>query len=554
LSYLLDFHKEVTMQFDPILIHPRMQAMTAAGFWKNKTINDFIAQAVSECPDKTAVVAYRTGAAQPERISYRDLDSRVNRVANGLIALGVKPSDVVTFQLPNWWEFIAVALACARIGAAANPVMPIFRQRELKFMLDFGESKVFIVPKDHKGFDYEAMAEEIVPQLTACKPSIVVVGGAGNNSFEKALMGAADTPVTGRGVAANDVMLLMYTSGTTGEPKGVMHTSNTLFANLFGFIEAYGLGGKDVILGASPMAHLTGFGYLCMVPLIMNATTVLQDVWEGKAALQMIADEGVTFSMASSPFVNDMCNAVEAGSPISKQFANFCCAGAPIPPVLIERAHKIMGLTVSSAWGMTECGATTITEPSKALVKSGCTDGKPLAGIELKVVDADGKSMPTGETGDLYTRGSSLFAGYLKRPHLNDTDADGWFKTGDRAFLDAEGYVRINGRSKDIIIRGGENIPVMEVENLLYKHPAIALVAIVGYPDKRLNERACAFVSLKPGATFTMEDMSRYLSENQVTKTYHPERLEILPDLPKTPSGKLQKFKMREDAKAFGDV
>jgi len=542
------------MQFDPILIHSRIKSMTEQGFWKNKTINDFMAQAVSECPDKTAIVGYRTGAAQPERISYRDLDARVNRVANGLIALGVQRSDVVTFQLPNWWEFIVIALACARIGAAANPVMPIFRQRELKFMLDFGESKVFIVPKDYKGFDYEAMAQEIIPQLTACKPQLVVVDGSGDNSFEKMLMGAPATPVTGRGVEPNEVMLLMYTSGTTGEPKGVTHTSNTLYANLYGFIEAYGLTGKDIILGASPMAHLTGFGYLCSVPIIMNGTTVLQDVWDGKAALQMIKDEGITFSMASSPFVNDLCNAAEAGGPVSPQFANFCCAGAPIPPVLIERAHKVLGLKVSSAWGMTECGATTITEPEKSLIKSGCTDGKPLAGIELKVTGTDGQSLPAGETGDLYIRGASLFAGYLKRPHLNDTDADGWFKTGDRAFLDAEGYVRINGRSKDIIIRGGENIPVMEIENLLYKHPAIALVAIVGYPDKRLNERACAFVSLKPGATFSMEEMTRYLSENQVTKTYHPERLEILPDLPKTPSGKLQKFKMREDAKVFGDV
>jgi cyclohexanecarboxylate-CoA ligase len=152
----------------------------------------------------------------------------------------------------------------------------------------------------------------------------------------------------------------------------------------------------------------------------------------------------------------------------------------------------------------------------------------------------------------LFVRGSSLFAGYLKRPHLNATDIEGWFDTGDLAYLDTEGYVRINGRSKDLIIRGGENIPVMEIENLLYKHPAIALVAIVGYPDTRLGEKACAFVAVKPGHTFSIEEMSRYLSEHQVTRQYHPERLEIMEDLPKTPSGKLQKFKLRDSAKAFG--
>lgn len=540
------------MQFDPVLISPRQAAMTAAGFWRHQTINHFMAQALQNCPDHAAVVAYRSGVSQPARLSYRALDRQVDRIARGLTALGVGHSDVVSWQLPNWWEFIALSLACARIGAVANPIMPIFRQRELKFMLDFGESKVFIVPRSYKGFDYEAMAKGMRGELPFLQ-HLVVLNGEGADSFD-ALLLRDDTPaLAGKGLAPDDVLLLMYTSGTTGEPKGVTHTSNTLFANLHGFIEAYGLTQKDVILGASPMAHLTGYGYLALVPLILNATTVLQDIWEPRQALELIRDEGITFSMASSPFVADLCAAAEAGGPVSPQIANFCCAGAPIPPVLIERARRVLGLAVSSAWGMTECGAVTITEPGRTDEKSGSTDGRPLPGIELKVVDVDGKPLPIGETGSLLVRGSSLFAGYLKRPHLNATDADGWFDTGDMAFLDAEGYVRINGRSKDLIIRGGENIPVMEIENLLYKHPSVAMVAIVGYPDARLGEKACAFVAVKPGHTFSMEEMSRYLSENQVTRQYHPERLELMEDLPKTPSGKLQKFKLREAAKVFGE-
>lgn len=539
------------MQFDPVLIAPRLKAMTDAGYWRNQTINDFMAQALRDCPDKTAVVAYRSDRTAPERLSYRVLDAHVERIARNFARLGVGKSDVVSFQLPNWWEFIAVALACARVGAVANPIMPIFRQRELKFMLDFGDASLFIVPKSYKGFDYEDMAHDLLPQLDA-KPRLVVVNGSGDDSFENVLLAPCSTALPANALGPNDVSLLMYTSGTTGEPKGVTHTSNTLFSNLHGFIGAYHLGGSDVILGASPMAHLTGFGYLAMIPLILNATTVLQDIWDGKQALELIRDEGISFSMASSPFVADLCAAAEAGGPVSPRFANFCCAGAPIPPVLIERAFRILGLRVSSAWGMTECGAVTITEPERTNEKSGSTDGKPLDGIEVKVVDADGKPLPTGQTGALLVRGNSLFAGYLKRPHLNATDADGWFETGDRAFIDAEGYVRINGRSKDIIIRGGENIPVMEIENLLYKHPAVQLVAIVGYPDARLGERACAFVTVRPDHRFTLEEMSRYLSENQVTKQYHPERLELMDDLPKTPSGKLQKFKLRESAKQFG--
>jgi cyclohexanecarboxylate-CoA ligase len=538
------------MNFDPVLIAPRLQAMTTTGLWRNQTINHFMAQALTTCPDKEAVIAYRSGREQAERLSYRELDTRVSRIARALRTVGVGRADVVSFQLPNWWEFVAIALACARIGAVANPIMPIFRQRELKFMLDFGESKVFIVPKEYKAFDFEAMAHDLLPQL-AQPPRLVIVDGTGPDSFAQFLADAPAVDLAGPELTPNDVLLLMYTSGTTGEPKGVMHTSNTLFANLNAFIETYSLTQNDVILGASPMAHLTGFGYLAMIPLILNATTVLQDIWEPRQALELIRDEHITFSMASSPFVADLCTAAEAGGPVSDQFANFCCAGAPIPPVLIERARKVLGLAVSSAWGMTECGAVTITEPHRTNEKSGSTDGRPVPGIEIKVLDVDGVALPVGETGKLYARGSSMFAGYLKRPHLNATDVDGWFDTGDLAFLDKEGYVRINGRSKDLIIRGGENIPVVEIENLLYKHPAVAMIAIVGYPDARLGEKACAFVSVKPGQQFSLEEMSRYLTENQVTKQYHPERLELMEDLPKTPSGKLQKFRLRESAKVF---
>jgi cyclohexanecarboxylate-CoA ligase len=538
------------MNFDPVLIAPRLQAMTTTGLWRNQTINHFMAQALTTCPDKEAVIAYRSGREQAERLSYRELDTRVSRIARALRTVGVGRADVVSFQLPNWWEFVAIALACARIGAVANPIMPIFRQRELKFMLDFGESKVFIVPKEYKAFDFEAMAHDLLPQL-AQPPRQVIVDGTGPDSFAQFLADAPAVDLAGPELTPNDVLLLMYTSGTTGEPKGVMHTSNTLFANLNAFIETYSLTQNDVILGASPMAHLTGFGYLAMIPLILNATTVLQDIWEPRQALELIRDEHITFSMASSPFVADLCTAAEAGGPVSDQFANFCCAGAPIPPVLIERARKVLGLAVSSAWGMTECGAVTITEPHRTNEKSGSTDGRPVPGIEIKVLDVDGVALPVGETGKLYARGSSMFAGYLKRPHLNATDVDGWFDTGDLAFLDKEGYVRINGRSKDLIIRGGENIPVVEIENLLYKHPAVAMIAIVGYPDARLGEKACAFVSVKPGQQFSLEEMSRYLTENQVTKQYHPERLGLMEDLPKTPSGKLQKFRLRESAKVF---
>lgn len=480
------------MNFDPVLIHDRMQPMKARGLWRDETINQHFQRALQDCPDKIAIVSYRAGSGEVFRLSYRELDDRVDRIARGLVALGVQASDVVSYQLPNCWEFIALALACARIGAAANPVMPIFRQHELNFMLNFGESKVFVVPKTFRNFDYEEMARGMLPGLPNLK-QLVVIGGEGEDSFDTLLLGNDTPPLQATGIAPDEVFLLMYTSGTTGGPKGVMHTSNTLFSNLHSYRETMELSEQDIILGASPMAHLTGFGYLAMLPVVLQSTTVLMDVWDPKQALRIVRDEGVTFSMASATFVADLCFAVEEGEATSPQFSKFCCAGAPIPPVVVERAHRLMGLTVCSAWGLTETGAITVTPPARGLEKSGNSDGYPLPGIDVKVADFNNEELPVGESGRLLIRGSSLFAGYLKRADLNGVDAEGWFDTGDLAFIDDEGYIRISGRSKDVVIRGGENIPVVDIENLLYKHPSIALVAVVGYPDRRFG--GCALSS-----------------------------------------------------------
>ncbi len=539
------------MEFDPVLLASRMGPMKEQGHWRDETIDVYIRRALERCPDKPAVIAYGQGEGEPVRLTYRDLDGRVDRIARSLAALGVVRGDVVTFQLPNRWEFIALALACVRIGAVANPVMPIFRQHELTFMLNFGESKVFVVPKTFRRFDHEAMARGMLPNLPHLR-HLVVVDGEGEDGFEAKLLRDDTPPLTGPGLGPDDVLLLMYTSGTTGEPKGVMHTSNTLFSNLHAYIAVMELTGDDVVLGASPMAHLTGFGYLAMIPLILNSTTVLQEIWDPGRALRIARQEGVTFSMASSPFVADLCTAVENGEAPAEKFITFNCAGAPIPPVLIERAHRLMGMRVCSAWGMTEIGAVTVTEPARALEKSGTSDGRPVAGMEAKVVDVDGATLPAGEAGSLLVRGASVFAGYLKRPHLNNVSEDGWLDTGDLAVIDAEGYVRITGRTKDVVIRGGENIPVVEIENLLFRHPAVASVAVVGYPDARLGERVCAFVSLKPGGSLSFEGMKSYLEQLQVARQYFPERLEIIEDLPRTPSGKIQKFKLRDTARSFG--
>ena len=540
------------MEFDAVLIPPRRAHSIAKGFWHDRTINDDLDACVTTCPDKTALTAVQAESGAVTRFTYRELSNMADRVAVGLTKLGVGKNDIVACQLPNWWQFTITYLACSRIGAVMNPLMHIFRERELSFMLKHGEAKVLIIPQTFRGFDYEQMVNGLKPTLPDLK-HVVVVNGTGANSFEALLSGPewekesnAKTVLTQHRPGPDDVTQLIYTSGTTGEPKGVMHTANTVMANIIPYAARLHLDANDVVLMASPMAHQTGFMYGLMMPIMLKSSAVLLDVWEPLRAIDLIRNESATFTMASTPFLTDLAKNVEESGKKVPTLRTFLCAGAPIPGPLVEQARSVLGTKIVSAWGMTENGAVTLIELNDPDERAFTTDGLPLPGVELKVVNDDGVSLPAGEAGKLYVRSCSNFGGYLKRAHLNGTDAEGWFDTGDLARLDAQGYVRITGRSKDVIIRGGENIPVVEIESLLYRHPAIAMAAIVAYPDERLGERACAVVVLKPGQSLDLPTLVEYLKAQKIALQYIPEKLEIREAMPSTPSGKIQKFKLRE--------
>jgi cyclohexanecarboxylate-CoA ligase len=540
------------MEFDPVLLPPRRAESIARGWWPDRTINDDLDACVAACPDKLALTAVRVESGEVRRFSYRELAALADRVAVGLARLGVGRNDVVAMQLPNWWQFSVLYLACSRIGAVLNPMMHIFRERELSFMLKHGEAKVLVVPKLFRGFDHEAMARSLQPSLPHLQ-RIVVVGGGGADDFEALLTEPAweNEPdardiLTRHRPGPDDITQLIYTSGTTGEPKGVMHSANTLMANIVPYAERLALGQDDVVLMASPMAHQTGFMYGLMMPIMLRASVVLQDQWEPKKAIDLIRTERVSFTMASTPFLTDLTKTVQESGTAVPSLKTFLCAGAPIPGPLVEQARKVLGTKIVSAWGMTENGAVTLIKLDDDDQLACTTDGCPLPGVEVKVVGLDGQALPAGEVGKLLVRTCSNFGGYLHRPHLNGTDAQGWFDTGDLATLDVNGYIRISGRSKDVIIRGGENIPVFEIEALLYKHPSVAQVAIVAYADERLGERACAVIVPKAGQTLDLAGMVEFLKSQKVALQYIPERLIVRDAMPATPSGKIQKFKLRE--------
>ncbi|GAB3760684.1 hypothetical protein GCM10028796_09690 [Ramlibacter monticola] len=540
------------MEFDPVLLAPRRAECIAEGYWPDRTINDELDACIAAVPDKLALTAIRVETGEVRRFTYRELGVLADRVAVGLARIGVARNDVVAMQLPNWWQFSVAYLACSRIGAVLNPLMHIFRERELAFMLGHSEAKVLIVPKVFRGFDHEAMARALQSTLPALR-RVVVVDGEGPDAFETLLSGPAwekEPDATGilggQRPGPDDVTQLMFTSGTTGEPKGVMHSANTLMSNIVPYARRLELTSDDVVLMASPMAHQTGFMYGLMMPILLRGSAVLQDVWEPKKAVETIRAERVSFTMASTPFLTDLTRAVQESGQGVPTLRTFLCAGAPIPGPLVEQARSLLGTKIVSAWGMTETGAVTLIRLDDDDERAVNTDGCPLPGVEVKVVDFAGSPLPAGESGKLLVRSCSNFGGYLRRPQWNGTDAEGWFDTGDLACLDEAGYIRISGRSKDVIIRGGENIPVVEIESLLYRHPAVAQAAIVAYPDERLGERACAVVVPKAGHTLDFAGMVEFMKSQKVALQYVPERLVVRDAMPTTPSGKIQKFRLRE--------
>ncbi len=532
----------------------RRAAMTEKGLWRDETLLDHFRCNVGRFPNKVAVIATRAEQGDETQLTYADLDRLSDRVAVGLARRGVGEGDVVSFQLPNWWQFTVLHLAALKLGAISNPLMIIFRERELTFMLGLAETKVLVVPAKFRNVDHRAIAKAVQAEVPTLTHVVVVDGdGDGDEAFDRLVADDASAAelaaLAAHELSPDAVIQLLYTSGTTGEPKGVSHTSNTMLSNLMPFADRLHLGENDVIHMPSPMAHQLGFMYGLVLPAMLGATAVLQDVFVAATMARQITEEGATFTMGATPFLNDLADHCITTATSTPTLRIFVSAGAPIPRPLVTKARRALGAAVLSAWGMSENGAVTTTRLEDPEEKVTGTDGCPLPGMEVRVVDPLGNPLGVGEEGQLQVRGCSNFVGYMKRPGLAQVDDDGWFDTGDIARLDADGYIRIAGRSKDIIIRGGENIPVVEVEDMLFKHPSVATVAVVGYPDERLGERACAYVVLKAGASLSFADMVAYLKEQKMAVQYIPERLEVVEDVPRTPSGKIQKFKLREMAK-----
>ena len=519
----------------------------SAGQWQDRTLAQLIADSVARWPDKMAVQD-----ASGHSISYRELDDKASRFAAFLQARGVGSGDVVTMHLPNWWQTAVVTLATFKLGAVINPLPPTYGWKDLAFIMNKSGAKAVIVPGKFRSADYTEHLDQIKDELLV--PPVIVVIGQGQRmlgtSFEQAMSGPLlQTPGA---AAADDPALLLFTSGSESRPKGVVHTHNTAIYGERALSGTLQLGADDICFMASPVTHTSGFMHGILMTLMIGSTVSLLDIFKGDAAVDQMARSRASWTMGATPFLSDVVESLERSGKRLPDLRYFLCGGAPIPEVIVRRAQQV-GLRVLSIYGSTESPPHTVTWPTDPIEAAWQADGRALPGIEVRAVDEDGKTLAPGQQGEQWSRGPHAFIGYLGEPELTKKalDADGWYHSGDLATVGADGAVRIVGRIKDMIIRGGQNISAREVEDILLEHPACQTVSVIGIPDERLGELCCAVVICHTGQTLGFEEMKQFLIARGVARFKLPEFLVLRDQIPTTPSGKTQKFKLREELKSL---
>jgi cyclohexanecarboxylate-CoA ligase len=518
------------------------------GWWRSETFLDDLRRAARERPDAAAVIAYEKGV-HAKTLTYRGLAQIVERFAGALAELGVCPGDVVVVHLPNWWMLTPLYLACARLGAVVASVIPPFGGRELGHLLRDTRARVCVVADSFNGIDYGERLLKVAPDTLSHR---VVVGDAaatGAVDFTEFFVDtawedrrpAADHPHRG----ADEVLQLVYTSGTTGLPKGVAHSFNTMYATTRAFSDIYQLGPGDAVLIPHYLTHLAGSAYSIWMSVAVGGTCVMQDTTDMGLLLDLVAAHRVTLVFGAPMYMMGMIAEQRANPRDISSLRCLNTGSAPVPPPLVAEVREVLGLRLDSNFGMSECGAITITRSDDPEGWAAYSDGSPVDWIEVRI---DAK--PGEQVGRLLIRGAALCLGYLNQrdAFTSSLDADGWFDTGDTARDDGRGGIRITGRRVDLIIRSnGLMVPTLEVEAMLGAHPAVSDVVMIGYQDPAVAgaELACAVVV--PGETTpTLEELRRYLDQQQVSGRDWPDRLEIVTELPRNAQGKVLRSALRQ--------
>lgn len=508
------------------------------GWWQGERLEKRYQNIVDQHPKNLAVVDNHGG-----ELTHQQLWDLAGDMAKDLATHGIKKGDRVLIVFPNRAHWQVVFLAALRLQAIPASIPVTMDEHNLAHAIDLIKCRLVITTGKHGSQDLEATCLSAVNQ-SQCKPGLLSVSQDGSGSWKCDPEGNQPALPT----TSAEIDHIAFTSSTTGHPKAVLHSIDTFSALNQTFTERFDLGLNTPIFMASPLGHSVGSYHGARLALFTGTTLVLQDKWDPQQALQMIEHYGCGFTAAATPFLQDLVNASWQGSaPKLSTMTSFLCGGAPVPPILLEKAQKEFPNTfITNLWGMTEGGLVTCTKDSPHS-KVISTAGIGLPGLELRTIDEAGASLAPNEEGELVMRGPGVFFGYAGQDDLYNESIteEGFFRTGDLARIDEQGYVQITGRLKDLIVRGGVNISPIPIEDVLAKHPQVDSVAVVGFPDERLGERICAVIQAKDVRP-TQEDLVQFSMDNGLSKRYCPELVRYVNSMPRTAGGKIRKADLQK--------
>ncbi|WP_332831165.1 medium-chain fatty-acid--CoA ligase [Escherichia coli] len=533
---------KVTLTFN----EQRRAAYRQQGLWGDASLADYWQQTARAMPDKIAVVDNH-GASY----TYSALDHAASCLANWMLAKGIESGDRIAFQLLGWCEFTVIYLACLKIGAVSVPLLPSWREAELVWVLNKCQAKMFFAPtlfKQTRQVDLILPLQNQLPQLQQIVGVDKLAPATSSLSLSQII--ADNTPLTTAITTHGDELAaVLFTSGTEGLPKGVMLTHNNILASERAYCARLNLTWQDVFMMPAPLGHATGFLHGVTAPFLIGARSVLLDIFTPDACLALLEQQRCTCMLGATPFVYDLLNLLEKQPADLSALRFFLCGGTTIPKKVARECQQ-RGIKLLSVYGSTESSPHAVVNLDDPLSRFMHTDGYAAAGVEIKVVDDARKTLPPGCEGEEASRGPNVFMGYFDEPELTARalDEEGWYYSGDLCRMDEAGYIKITGRKKDIIVRGGENISSREVEDILLQHPKIHDACVVAMPDERLGERSCAYVVLKaPHHSLSLEEVVAFFSRKRVAKYKYPEHIVVIEKLPRTASGKIQKFLLRKD-------
>lgn len=480
--------------------------------------------------------------------TYASLLTDAEALAVGLWDLGLRPGDVISFQLPNWMEAVLVDIAASLLGLVCNPIVPIYRGAEVGLILADCKSRLIFIPDTYRGFDYRSMLDSLRPSLPNLRHVVYVRATDTPLSLAALIAAGRGRQIAWPTVCADALKLVMYTSGTTGRPKAVMHNHRSIARVSHIYMGYWGLEPGDLMLMPSPVTHITGYSNGIELPFTDGTRTLFMERWNADEAVALINGRGVNITIGATPFLQELLEAAERAGSRLPSLKIFACGGAAVPPDLIRRANALFERgRAFRVYGSTE--APLITQGcmgAAELEMAATTDGKVID-YDIRIVDEAGTALGRGQDGEILVRGPSLFMGYADPEQTREAmDANGFFRTGDIGHLTQAGAIVITGRKKDLIIRGGENLSAKDIEDVLHRHPGVQEVAAVSMPHARLGETVCVYVVPQPGAVPDLDSITRHVAAAGLAKQKFPERVELVNDLPRTASGKVRKDILRQ--------